>query len=543
MGEMDNKLINGQKTAKLQLVMALIGGIFMGLTTAPFGAWPLAWIALVPLWILVVNYEGKKPKLFVFPLLWGIGYHGIALFWITGIHPMDWLGVPWLQSLLITIFCWVFLSFWGGTLVIIWAISSRKIFNFLGNAKLEIKDSLLRILIGTTLWCGLETLWSWGSLWWTALAYTQSPHNLLILHLGQISGPNTVTAAIVAANGIIAELVSSQRSVVSGIERTIFYRRIFNKIIIVIGMIASLHIIGFKLYNRPLNFLSETALKVGIVQGNIPNKIKFNSSGWYRAIEGYTTGYKTLADRGVEAVLIPETALPFVWTNPNQIPRSFYSAVLEKGVVAWVGGFGEKGRNFTNSLFTVTDNATIISRYDKVKLVPLGEYIPFEEIIGRLIEKLSPLDAQLVHGQENQVFDTPFGRAIVGICYDSAFSELFRRQAADNGQFILSASNDAHYLPSMAAQHHAQDIMRAIETDRWAVRATNTGYSAIVDPHGRTKWLSKFNTYQIHAETIYRQQSQTLYVRWGDWLTPLLFVLSVITVADEYYRQRLKNPE
>jgi apolipoprotein N-acyltransferase len=77
----------------------------------------------------------------------------------------------------------------------------------------------------------------------------------------------------------------------------------------------------------------------------------------------------------------------------------------------------------------------------------------------------------------------------------------------------------------MPAQHHAQDIMRAIETDRWAVRATNTGYSAFVNPHGKTVWISGHNTYEVHTETIYRRQTQTLYVRWGDWLTPLLLVL------------------
>ena len=70
--------------------------------------------------------------------------------------------------------------------------------------------------------------------------------------------------------------------------------------------------------------------------------------------------------------------------------------------------------------------------------------------------------------------------------------------------------------------------MRAIETDRWSVRATNTGYSAFINPHGRTLWISEYNTYQIHAETIYQRQTQTLYVRWGDWLTPLLLGLSLL---------------
>jgi apolipoprotein N-acyltransferase len=73
--------------------------------------------------------------------------------------------------------------------------------------------------------------------------------------------------------------------------------------------------------------------------------------------------------------------------------------------------------------------------------------------------------------------------------------------------------------------------MRAIETDRWGVRATNTGYSAIVDPHGKTVWISGHNTYELHADTIYRRQTQTLYVRAGDWLTPLLLGLGILGLA------------
>ncbi|MFM8003972.1 MAG: nitrilase-related carbon-nitrogen hydrolase, partial [Dolichospermum sp.] len=123
--------------------------------------------------------------------------------------------------------------------------------------------------------------------------------------------------------------------------------------------------------------------------------------------------------------------------------------------------------------FPVINNGEITSRYDKSKLVPLGEYIPFENILGAIIQRLSPLEAHQVPGQVNQIFDTPFGKVIIGICYESAFAENFRYQAAMGGKFILSSSNDAHYTPAMANQHHAQDIMRAIETDRWAVRATN----------------------------------------------------------------------
>ena len=288
-----------------------------------------------------------------------------------------------------------------------------------------------------------------------------------------------------------------------------------------------LHIAGWSLYNRPLIQEAGTSLKIGIIQGNIPNDIKFDSGGWRRALEGYTAGYKQLADRKVDAVLLPETALPFIWTNEYQRSTlSFYQAILERGVVAWVGGFGQEGDSITNSLLAIDKTGEIVGRYDKLKLVPLGEYIPFYEILGGIINRLSPLDAHLVPGNSKQLFDTPFGRAIVGICYDSAFAEIFRYQAANGGEFMLTASNNAHYKPPMLAQHHALDVMRAIETDRWAAIATNTGYSAFVNPHGETVWQSGINTYEVRDATIYRRQTKTLYVRWGDRLTPLLLLFA-----------------
>jgi apolipoprotein N-acyltransferase len=558
------------KTSKLLgqaylLILPLTGGILMGLTPSPVEAWPLAWIALVPLWFLVKSGQSVR-QCAIYGLVWGIGYHGLALSWITGIHPMDWMGVPWLASIAIALFCWTFITLWGAILVAVWAaclfwlLGSSPLPKLKGqgsrddlqpakeqpptlkrrvNYRLSQKPktlALVSILIATALWCGLEALWSAGPLWWTSLSYTQSPHNLPILHLGQLSGPSTVTAAIVAVNGLIAEAWISYLHTrgTKGLKLSKLKAEAWQDNLqpsnlqpaTLVGMAALalvvLHLIGFGLYSRPLIQPPEAAFKVGIIQGNIPNRIKLYPAGWRRAIEGYTTGYETLSQQGVDAVLTPETALPFLWDELVRNQSSFYSAILDQGVLAWVGALGQEGTSVTNSLFTVTGKGETFSRYDKVKLVPLGEYIPFEQALGHLVDRLSPLDAHLIAGKSTQLFETPFGRAIVGICYESAFAKHFRRQAAAGGQFILTASNNAHYSETMPAQHHAQDVMRAIETDRWAVRATNTGYSGIVDPHGRTLWLSGINTYEIHAATIYRRQTQTLYVRWGDWLTPVL---------------------
>ncbi|WP_333453123.1 apolipoprotein N-acyltransferase [Microcoleus sp. K5-D4] len=554
------------KSKTLAWAIAFFSGILMALTTAPVNAWLLAWVALAPLWILVVSYE--KPKIeeqkqkflflpsflnihplhplqnplpnFLLPSLWGIGYHGLALSWIMGIHPMTWLGVPWWPSLAIALFCWAFITLWGAALVTVWAwlfvivnsltlpgknpiliLNSPPLQGGAGGDKAQFL-ALTRVLIGTALWCALESIWSTGSLWWTSLSYTQSPHNLAILHLGQLSGPSAVTAALVAVNGLIAEAFIEVKN-----KKEEGRRNNWIAYILPASLCLVLHIAGWSLYNRPLNQEPASALKIGIIQGNIPNEIKFDSGGWGRALEGYTTGYKQLADTKVDAVLIPETALPFIWTNEYQRSTlSFYQAILERGVVAWVGGFGQQENSITNSLLAIDRTGEIVGRYDKLKLVPLGEYIPFYEILGGIINRLSPLDAHLVPGNSQQLFDTPFGRAIVGICYDSAFAENFRYQAANGGEFMITASNNAHYKPPMLDQHHALDVMRAIETDRWAAIATNTGYSAFVNPRGETVWKSGINTYEVRDATIYRRQTRTLYVRWGDWLTPVLLVLA-----------------
>jgi apolipoprotein N-acyltransferase len=490
-----------------KVLIAWLSGCLMGLTPAPLSFWYLAWIALVPLYLLINHSKNWKETVYI-GLFWGLGYHSLALSWIRGIHPMNWMGVPWLASLLITIFCWITISFWGALLVGFWSVLYKL---------LKPERPLMRIIIAVSLWSILETIWSLTPLWWSALAYTQSPENLIILHLGQISGSNTITMAIVLVNSLIGESYLA-------FKKNNTYKLVFPILSILVFLV--LHGFGLFLANIPLKDQPENSLKIGIIQGNIPNEIKFSQTGFFKAIENYTKGYQQLVAENVEVVLIPETALPFVWNDVVNY-SSFYQAVLREKVPALIGAFGQENQSLTNSLFLLEGNGKVLSRYDKVKLVPLGEYIPFENLLGSIINKLSPLDAHLIRGKSDQIFDTLWGKAIVGICYDSAFSEHFRLQALRGGEFIITASNNAHYSDSMPAQHHGQDIMRAIETDRWIARATNTGYSAIVDPHGVTHWISEINRYQLHSDFIYRRQTQTLYVRFGDWLTWSLLVLTI----------------
>jgi apolipoprotein N-acyltransferase len=77
------------------------------------------------------------------------------------------------------------------------------------------------------------------------------------------------------------------------------------------------------------------------------------------------------------------------------------------------------------------------------------------------------------------------------------------------------------------SQHHALDVMRAIESDRWLVRVTNTGLSAVIEPHGQTLWKSLKDQHVTHVANIERRKTQTLYVRFGNWLLPVMVVWSL----------------
>ncbi|MDX2254813.1 MAG: apolipoprotein N-acyltransferase [Pseudanabaenaceae cyanobacterium bins.39] len=512
------------------ILFAALGGILMGLTPDPFSQWWLAWIALIPLWMLTQKLKVRSA--IAMGLVWGCCYHGMALFWITSVHPMAWMGVPWWTSFWIASLVWILITAWGAILSALWAMGMSR-----WGQDLNVP---CRIILACAMFSGLEIVWSWGPLYWTALGYTQSPHDLLLLQISRLSGQQTMTSAIVAVNGLLAEIL---------LHRTWQERKRYA--IATLSLLAAMAIYGgWEMQGDRMASGNGQAIKAGIIQGNFPNPLTVQPRGWEIAVNNYTKGYEKLAQSGAEMILTPETAISFPYPDydPRRVP--FDQAVEKYRVPVWLGAFGktrnpqtEDPNNYTNSLFLVNGSSQILGRYDKVRLVPIGEYIPFKPILGNLIKRLSPLRGEVEAGSSEQLVDTPWGRFIVGICYESAYPATFRWQTAAGGRLILSASNNAHFAAYMSAQHHAQDVARAIESDRWAVRATNTGYSGFVDPNGRTVWLSDVNTYETHLETVYLRDTKTLYVLWGDWLTPLLCLSSLTILGYRYYLRNLcSNP-
>ena len=522
------------KSLILRLGLVGLGGLGMGLTSAPVGAWPLAWVTLVPLWVALCQppLAAKKRRALGLAIrdgfLWGWLYGGVTVHWLWFLHPLTWMGVPWLISLAIAAFAWGVVAITGGLWIGAWAglfVACRLWFKTpeLGLARWG--GIIQRLLLGLGLWVGLDTLMQQGILYWPSLAFTQSPVNLAALHLSRLSGPATVSAAIVLANGLLAEAwlqAQRQRSASERASAPASTPTPRTLIVAATVVLISVHGVGLGLLQRST---PGSPLTVGLIQANVPTRIKLTNDGIRRALRGYSRGYHALVDQGAELVVLPEGALPFRWT-PTAPRDPLATAIRDRQVAAVVGTFATRDEQLTQSLLAVAGSGEIVGRYDKVKLVPLGEYIPLQNSLGRIVGRLSPIQSDMLPGPRRQILMTPFGAAIAGICYESGFPAAFRDQAAAGGTLIITASNNDPYPITMMAQHHAQDILRAIETDRWAVRATNTGYSGIVDPHGRFRGRANADTYTTKLATVEQRTTQTPYVRWGDWLTPSLVVLA-----------------
>ncbi len=488
---------------------------------APVNAWPLAWFALIPLWQIVLQPHLPLRSALVGAALWGAAYHGTALSWIVWwLKPLLSMGLPLLAGVPITLFAWVFITIWGAAIGIIWIALLHQV------CRWRMVSGWQQVLVGTALWCTMEWIWSRGPLYWTSLSYTQSPYNLLGLQLGQLAGPLTITAGIVAVNGLLAEWL---RLRASGRERKEASRQLLG---LGLALFLCFHLVGLAFYARSLADEPRQALTVGLVQGNIPTSEKLSPMGVQASRQAYLEGYETLVAAGADLVITPEGAIAQTWNTFMQDRDLLMRAVVRNKVPLLLGTFARQneGRNqgkSTQSLLMLAPSAEVIGRYDKVKLVPLGEYLPFEPLLRAVMGPLLPWTS-LAPGRFDQQLETPFGPVAVGICYESAFAGLFRAQVARGGQAIFTASNNDPYPPRQMMQHHAQDVMRAVETDRWAVRVTNTGISGVVDPQGRSRWLSTPDEQIVHNSQIYLRQSQTPYVRWGDWLTPTLLAIALM---------------
>ena len=238
----------------------------------------------------------------------------------------------------------------------------------------------------------------------------------------------------------------------------------------------------------------------------------------------------------------PESPAPFYTNDPRfRDPVSELAKQSGSWVVAGAIGInpatqsGKQSSQILNSAALVSPQGEWTARYDKVHLVPFGEYLPFPQVFG-FAGGLTKEVGEFQHGTSRRPLDAGGERLGTFICYESIFPDEVRQFALDGAQVLVNISNDGWYGDSGAWKQHLQQTrMRAIENDRWLLSATNTGLTAAINPWGTVvaEVPRKERTALIARYALI--SSTTFYTRHGDWFAYLCAIISVGALISTRY--------
>jgi apolipoprotein N-acyltransferase len=235
-------------------------------------------------------------------------------------------------------------------------------------------------------------------------------------------------------------------------------------------------------------------------------------------------------------IIFPESPAPFFAADPRfgtwlaNIARDTNSYLIV-GSVAFAETRDEQGHpQLLNSALVVGPQGNVTGRYDKIHLVPFGEYVPFKSLLF-FANKLTREVGDYARGTERKVFDLSGTKAAVVICYESVFPDEVREFAANGAQLLVNISDDGWYGESSAPFQHLQMTrMRAIENQRWILLSTNNGVTASIDPLGRVVKKAERNVRTTLVAPFGLQPDTTFYTRYGDLFSWICVVISLTGV-------------
>lgn len=237
-------------------------------------------------------------------------------------------------------------------------------------------------------------------------------------------------------------------------------------------------------------------------------------------------------DRRIDLIVWPEMPAPFYDTDPvftdrvASVAKMAHAAVIT-GVVARAADGAP-----LNSALLVGPHGLVVSRYDKVNLVPFGEFVPWP--FGLLTNKVSSEAGDFEAGRKVVVSSIDGHSAGTFICYESVFPGYIRRFADAGAEALFNISNDSWFGKSAARYQHLLIVrMRAAENARWILRATNNGITAAIDPAGRVVQRAQEYTELAARFQFGYRQDRTFYTQHGDWFVALcaIFAAAVLTNA------------
>jgi apolipoprotein N-acyltransferase len=272
--------------------------------------------------------------------------------------------------------------------------------------------------------------------------------------------------------------------------------------------------------------------KVALIQGNVAQEMKWDESIATQTVNQYLGMAKQAQ---AELVILPETALPLAIDltqkdmMQDQILSPFKTIAMQDHKSILIGAVSQKAESYFNTMLGIS-NIEAIQTYHKSHLVPFGEFIPLKSVIGWIYRDwLNMPLSDLSRGSHEQKPMKMAGQKIaVNICYEDVFGEEIIRQLPE-ATLLVNVSNDAWYGHSNAAEQHLQfSQMRALETGRMVLRATNTGATAIISNKGAVlATVPQFTTIILNGNAQ-GYTGSTPFIRWGNWAIISLLLIALI---------------
>jgi apolipoprotein N-acyltransferase len=503
-------------------VIALAAGALSVLAMAPFNAWPVLFLTFpVMVWLIDGAGAGRMrgvPAAAAAGWWFGLGYFVPGLYWIGYAFLVDASTFAWLMPFAVLglpAYLALFPAAGFAVARLIWTRDASRVL-------------ALAVSLTASEWLRGHVLTGFP---WNVFGYALSEPLALAQTASLIGlwGMTFLTVAIFASPAVLIDGKSRMRAwMAPGIA---------------LSLLTAMGIFGgVRLKLQPTTSVANVKLR--IMQPNLQQDVKFNYSAKAEVMQKYLTlsdrasGPQSTGVRDASILIWPESAFPFFLTREPDVMAQI-ADLLPKGTVLITGSVrapdvpaGTRITRAYNSIYLIDHDGSVLSVYDKLHLVPFGEYLPFQEWMEKLgLVQLTKVHGGFIAGTRRRPMEIPHApRALPLICYEAIFPGALSTRD-DRPGWIINLTNDGWFgFSSGPYQHLQQARLRAIEQGLPLVRAANTGISAVIDPMGRVVARLGLGVEGVLDSTLPAAIAPTVFARIGDLPAMILLVAAFVVV-------------
>ncbi len=505
-----------------KIVFATISGLIMTASFAPSPLDWLVWFALVPL--LRSLHDESPAHAFLLGHIAGLVHYLTLIYWI----------VPTLQNygyLDLLTSCAALL------LLCLYLALYPAVFSYL---LCRMKGSRFPVFTMASLWVGLEIIRAHflTGFPWCLLGYTQF-RNLFLIQVADLVGVYGISFMIVLANGLIYRLLFHR----DALERTGLKWEITGVL-----LVAAFSLVygQYRLAGGERKGAGEKSLKTAIIQGNIDQSIKWDPAYQEESVDTYHRLTRSTSLFKPDLIVWPETAMPFFFQDNDKFsPRLFeISKEAEADLIFGSPAYNKTGTGtqYYNRVYLLSRHGEFVAYYDKVHLVPFGEYVPYRWLFP-FFRHLLHAAGNFASGKKIEPLRLTNHSAGILICFEVIFPELARTQARKGAEILVNLTNDAWFGRTSAPyQHLSMAVFRAVENGRPMIRAANTGFSAFIGPQGRLTTRSQLFKEQVLTQDLrWGHASLRFYTRYGDLFAFTLLVISFLKIVHMLWYNKIRS--